>query len=150
MKPGLRETLSRQNCRSEGVTFGQALNGAGTFSGTLNLRDPRIQNLNPLNGTLPGRTMLAIDVDGSLVWLGIIWTRRYNSATGILTVGGSEVWSYFNYRLQVNDYTSGPLNFTNPGNLWWQQQPEDPQLIAAAIVADAISWPGDTWAPLWV
>lgn len=84
------------------VTFTNELNGAGTFTGEINLSDRRVQALNPLAATIPGRTALYIDRNGVLVWGGIIWQRRYSSLgqnssgdPGTLLVTGQEFWSYF-------------------------------------------------------
>jgi hypothetical protein len=131
----------------QNVTFGQRLNAAGSFSGDLNLRDPKVQQLNPLVGTRPGRTMLCIDIDGTLEWCGIVWTRRYTSSTGLMTISGQEVWSYFNYRLQAKDYTAGILGSTYPGYSWWGggASPMDVQFASAAIVADALTQVGNVW-----
>lgn len=86
----------------EKVTFTNQLNGAGTFTGELNMSDLRVQRLNPLAATIPGRTALYIDRNGVLVWGGIIWQRRYSSLgpnasgdPGCLTLTGQEFWSYF-------------------------------------------------------
>lgn len=84
------------------VTFSNQLNGAGTFTGEINMGDLRIQRLNPVAATVPGRTALYIDRGGVLVWGGIVWQRRYSSQgqnasgdPGTMTVTGQEFWSYF-------------------------------------------------------
>lgn len=84
------------------VTFTNQLNGAGTFTGEINMADLRVQRLNPLAATIPGRTALYIDRGGVLVWGGIIWKRRYSSQgqnssgdPGTLLITGQEFWSYF-------------------------------------------------------
>lgn len=82
------------------VTFGRVLRGAGPMSATLALGDARIRALDPIANTAPGRTALYIDRDGVLQWGGIIWTRRYDSASEKLEVAGSEFWSYFAHRLK--------------------------------------------------
>lgn len=118
----------------------QVLNGAGTFNATLNARDRKVQALDWRTATQPKRTMLAIDVDGAIVWLGILWTRRYKSSAGTVAIGGSELWSYLGNRNQAFDYSRGAL--AAPGNTIWTTLPEDPQLIAAAILADAMNVSG--------
>jgi hypothetical protein len=84
-----------------GASFGSVLNGAGTFSGTLKLSDPRTASTlltRPAN-MLPSQTALYIDLAGTLVWGGIIWTTTYDSTTQELAVGGNELWSYFAQRV---------------------------------------------------
>jgi hypothetical protein len=81
-----------------GVSFGRALNGAGTFAGTLKLSDSNVQKIGPIACTEPGRVSVYVDRGGVLQWGGIIWTRKYNPADQTLTLGGNEFWSYFDRR----------------------------------------------------
>lgn len=80
------------------VKFDLTLNGAGSFSATLPLRDQRVAAIGPIAATEPSRTALYVDRDGVLVWGGIVWTRQYSNDTGLLTIGGNEFWSYFRRR----------------------------------------------------
>lgn len=85
------------------VQFDLTLNGAGSFSATMPLRDKRISAVGPIAATEPSRTALYVDRDGVLVWGGILWTRQYSNSTGLLTIGGNEFWSYFRRRfISVN------------------------------------------------
>ncbi len=81
------------------VKFSLMLNGAGTFNSKLKLSDPRVQAIDPIANTEPGRTAIYVERDGVLVWGGIIWTRRYSSLDDTMMVGGNEFWSYFRRRL---------------------------------------------------
>lgn len=87
------------------VSFDLMLNGAGSFTGTLPLRDKRVSAVGPTAATEPSRTALYVDRDGVLVWGGIIWTRQYSNSTGMLTIGGNEFWSYFRRRF-IPNYSS--------------------------------------------
>lgn len=117
-----------------GVTFGQILNGGGRFAGQLDLADSRVKNA--LGGTLPGRTALYVEINGSLVWGGIIWTRRYQHSTRMLDIGATEFWSYFTRRVQAKDYST----------TW--ASPTDPLVIARTVVNDAIAVAGSALAGL--
>lgn len=88
------------------VSFGQQINTAGPFAGTLPISDPRVQNLEYLQATRTGRTALFVDYLGVLVWGGIIWTRRYQKTTRQLLIGAQEFGSYFARRLQPADYAT--------------------------------------------
>ncbi len=114
------------------VSFGSKLNGAGQLSAQLPLGDPRIQDTDPIAATHPGRTAIYVDIDGSLVWGGILWTRRYDRAARTLALSGSEMWSYFAHRHQAADYTKPP------GGAYWSVNPADPQKIAMQLVHDAL------------
>lgn len=135
-----------------GVTFSSQLLNPGTLSGTIDLADPAVQNLNPLDLTAPMHTCLCVDYMGSLVWAGVVTSRDYKteSTSRTLTVTASELWAYFNSRVQATDYSAPPHSgITGPSvemaiwdassaysdtvNVW------DPVLIAWQIISDAIT-----------
>lgn len=95
-----------------GVSFTLALNRAGDFSATLPLGDSRVTDLDPISATEPIRTALYVDRGGVLLWGGIVWTRRYNSATRSIELAGNEFWSYFRKR-RITD----TLAYTNEDQL---------------------------------
>lgn len=109
------------------ATYTKKLNGAGSFQGSVYLEDPRLQNLGIANMCHPGRTAMFIDVDGTLDWGGVIWTRNYQRSTRTLTLGGSELWSYIYSRVQAADYSTSWIG------------PADPMQIAKTIVQDALA-----------
>lgn len=80
------------------LSYQAALSGAGTMSTTVPLGDPRFDGVALIQATVPGRTALYIERDGTIVWGGICWTRRYASVDGVLRLGGSEWPSYFSHR----------------------------------------------------
>jgi hypothetical protein len=86
-----------------GVSFNQQLNQAGTFTGHLLLSGINSAGLNVPNSTIPGRTALYIDRNGTLVWGGIIWGREYNSTSQTLTITAREFESYFERRRITTD-----------------------------------------------
>ncbi len=129
-----------------GPAWSQQLNAAGQWSGSLNLADPKVQNLNALTGTRPGRTLLIVDVDGAIAWGGIVWTRQFNSVSRILTVAGSEAFSYFSHRLQAADYTVPPTG--GPGYAYWSANPQSADYIGAAIIADALGKAGSAFSTM--
>ena len=88
-----------------GVTYGQELNTAGSFSGHLMIGDQSLSAYPIDQATKPGRTALYIERDGTLVWGGIIWSRTYSSDNQTLTLSGREFESYFENRLVLS--TSG-------------------------------------------
>lgn len=85
------------------VSFSSVLSGAGEFSSTLSISDQRVQKIDPITATEPGRTALYVDRDGVLVWGGILWVRRYNPRTEQLTLSGNEFWSYLRRRYITDD-----------------------------------------------
>lgn len=97
-----------------GVTFGQQLDAVGTFTGTLDLQDPRVQSTEPLSNSAPNRSLLLVDYLGSPLWGGIALPRKWKveaslqSTSRPLEVGCSELWSYFQGRVQATDYSSPP------------------------------------------
>lgn len=113
------------------VQFGEAQNQPGSWSGSLPLADPRVQQgsvgapLNWADSSRTGRTLLCVDLGGVLVWGGIVWTRQYKDSDRILRVGAAEVGSYFTQRIQAADYSA----------TW--AVPTDPMTIAKKVVQDA-------------
>ena len=81
-----------------GVTFGQELNTAGSFSGHLLLSGINDVSFNIDTATTPGKTAIYVDRDGVIVWGGVLWSRSYDSDSQKLTLGGREFESYFERR----------------------------------------------------
>ena len=82
-----------------GVNYTQALNAAGTATGRILLADLDVQTMNPYAATLPEKTALYVDRDGTIVWGGEIWSQRYDSETGTLEITAREFESYFEKRI---------------------------------------------------
>jgi hypothetical protein len=87
-----------------GVSFSSQLNSAGSFSAKLKLSDPivqkTLQGVAVADDLLPtGRTAIYVDMDGTLVWGGILWTTSYDSPSQTVTLGAVEFWSYFAQRV---------------------------------------------------
>lgn len=116
------------------VSWSSVMNGAGQMQGTFNVEDPRIAAIDWISTTVPGKTLVWIDVDGALVWGGVVWTRRYDMEQQTVQIGANDLWSYFNQRVQAADYS-----FT------WMA-PEDPMVIAQKVITDAIAVSGSAFA----
>jgi Concanavalin A-like lectin/glucanases superfamily len=119
-----------------GVSFGLRMNTSGSFSGSIDMADPVVEMLDVATATRPGRTLIIVDIDGSIVWSGIIWTRTFTKSSRILGIGGNEAWSYWAHRIQSVDYTDAPED------IWWRGNPEAADYIAAQILIDAQRVPG--------
>jgi len=87
-----------------GVSFGQELNTAGSFSGHILLTGIDSANYNIDASTTPGRTALYVDRDGVIVWAGVLWTRSFSSTDGRLSFQAREFESYFERRRIDFDY----------------------------------------------
>lgn len=129
------------------VSFGSQILNPGTFSGTIDIASASMQALDPLGLTQPARTALLIDYEGAFVWAGIIWSRSYtfDGQKRQLQVNATELWSYFNSRMQATDYSAPPYsgitgpstamaiwNASSNNNTW------DANLIAWQILSDAL------------
>ena len=115
-----------------GVTFGASLNAAGSFSATLNIADPHVQNMDWERCTREDATALIIDYNGSPIWGGWINARDYDGQTHLLTVSAGTFEDYFAQRLQAADYTK-----PDPTADFWEANPADPTVIAAQILIDS-------------
>ncbi len=111
----------------QGVQFGRAINQPGAFKGVLPLTAPGVQDLDWRTASMTGKTLLGVELAGTLVWGGILWTRDYDGATKAITVGASTPTSYFQQRLQAADYTST-----------WQAG-VDPMVATETIITDALA-----------
>jgi hypothetical protein len=90
------------------VSFTQQLNTAGTFQAQLLVTGVNSYGLNVLNATIPGRTAVYVDRNGSLVWGGVIWARDYTSKDQLMKITAREFESYFERRR-----ISSTLNYSN-------------------------------------
>jgi len=85
------------------VTFSQQLNSVGTFSATLQLSGINAAALNVANATIPARTAIYVDRDGTLIWGGVLWSREYSSTSQTITLNAREFESYFERRRITTD-----------------------------------------------
>ena len=132
-----------------GVSFGQQLDAVGQMSATLDLDDPRIAADDPLNCTVPNRTFMVVDYLDSIVWGGIVATRKrsvdssLSSTTRTLDIQCSELWSYFQQRIQATDYSAPPSSGIGSPMTYWNAGPIggpwDATLIAAQVISDALA-----------
>lgn len=76
------------------VQFSHELNEPGTLSGVLDLYADGARVGDFWMATLPARTAIYADLDGELVWGGIIWRRR-KGQDGTLSIDASGFLSYY-------------------------------------------------------
>lgn len=79
-----------------GVSLSKRVGDTGTGSGTLKLSAKTSGD--PYTLTTPGRTALYALADGKPWWGGVLWTRRYNSASQEVQLGAADWWSYYDHR----------------------------------------------------
>ncbi|HEX2416965.1 MAG TPA: hypothetical protein VHJ83_02400 [Micromonosporaceae bacterium] len=117
-----------------GVSFDKRLNDTGTLRGQLKVDDPEMRVREPRLLTEPGRTAIYVDRDGDLLWGGIIWTSRYQAASGTLEIGAADFLSYFEHRrvLMHPVVATDVVSYTDTDQLE----------IAAALIALVQSHPG--------
>ena len=122
-----------------GVSFSQALNTPGSFSGQINIKDTRVQALTPADITQPGRAALYIDLNGVIVWGGVVATRTFSRSSGTISLAGQQTWGYFQQRLLAQDYSTTPTHDFNKstGPTYWTTTPADPIAVAQQFVLDA-------------
>jgi hypothetical protein len=83
----------------QGVSYGRALKGAGSFSGNIPVID-KTASFNLYDSTMPGKTALYVTRDGVCVWGGVIWSRNYNLISRTLDINASE-WTSYLFRRRV-------------------------------------------------
>lgn len=82
-----------------GVRWSKTLNGTGSFTGTWQLGPAERRDAYTL--TTPAKTAIYALRDGVPMWGGVVWTRRYNSATGTVDLGAGDFGTYFDHRKVV-------------------------------------------------
>jgi hypothetical protein len=82
-----------------GVSFSRELNRAGSFSGSLSLGDPRLNQLDWQDALQEARTAVYAERDGVLLWGGILWKLRRHAGSGQVDLDAAEFWSYFGRRV---------------------------------------------------
>ena len=83
----------------QGVSYGRALKGAGSFSGNIPVID-KTASFNLYDSTMPGKTALYVTRNGICVWGGVIWSRNYNLISRTLDINASE-WTSYLFRRRV-------------------------------------------------
>lgn len=86
-----------------GVSFNQQLNQAGTLQAHILLSGIDTYKYNVDASTIPAKTAIYVDRDGTIVWGGVIWGREYNSANQQLSITAREFESYFERRRITTD-----------------------------------------------
>ena len=118
----------------QAVTFGRTINQPGSWAGGLPLAgmtDPVTfaQKYAWQRATQTTTTALFVDLAGTLIWGGIIWTQGYDSSdpTKTLKVGAQTFESFFQHRIQTFDY----------GATW--AAGADPMAVVQTICNDALT-----------
>lgn len=84
------------------VSFTSKLNASGTFTGTCNLADPTVEKLllgQPTFDLLCGKTAIYVELNGVLVWGGMLQTAKYQASSRQVQLGGVDWWAYFAQRI---------------------------------------------------
>lgn len=79
------------------VKWNKKLCDCGTFTGKT-IITPKIQALDPYTLTTPTSRAVYVLRGNNPVWGGILWTRKYDSESRVLSIGAADWWSYYNHR----------------------------------------------------
>ena len=126
-----------------GLKFGSGLNGqGGTFNGTLDLKDSKVRAKDPINATIPGKTLLVVDYQGQILEGYWVTPRHRQKSDQTLTISGApQAFAYFTKRGQVADYSAPPNSSLQPGGMtYWTAQPFDAGLVLAQVFSDVLSY----------
>lgn len=83
------EELPLSSCQ-----WSKAISSAGGWSATLSTAHPLVTR----DLLTEGRSIVWVDLDGSLEFGGLLWNLRLSPESGMLTLGGEGLWSYFHRR----------------------------------------------------
>lgn len=88
----------------EGVSYELVVNDAGKMSARL----PLVRAVpDVLNNLVPGRTSIYVDRDGTLVYGGLLWGRKYSSGSPTIALDCQDFLSYLDHL-----YITSDLNFS--------------------------------------
>ena len=86
------------------VSFNSALNGIGTFQGTLLLSGMNNTLFDTYAQTVPMQKAVFVDYNGYIIWGGVITSREYDSTAQTLTIIAQEYEFYLGKR-RINQFT---------------------------------------------
>lgn len=92
----------RQKLPVSAFPWDRVLNGAGSGSATIQLRDKVTSQLPYMDLTLPLSRTFVLSWNETAVYAGIVWSREYDRDAGTMTVTLSDVWSILAARLALN------------------------------------------------
>lgn len=95
-----------------GANFAQRINEAQQGTVTFQLDQTGKDNADLIEATIPGRTGLAVERNGVVIWSGVVWSRTYQSQskTCQLNLWTYEVFPAKQRILSDVTYTGDPLN----------------------------------------
>lgn len=89
-----------------GVTFELALNEAGQWSATLPIEDPTVRATNWRDATAPNLACVWVYFGATLVYGGLVRTRKYSMASQTVKLAGADFCCYMDQLLQAKDYST--------------------------------------------
>jgi len=123
----------------QNLTFSQRLNNAGQMTGSISLESSQIPPATLITATTPNKTLLCVDIDGQLVWAGLVRTRSFDTKNHTLDITAKECFDYITSRHQANDYSTYPSSSLYPEYYFWGNvaRPNYGPYIGNAIIAGA-------------
>lgn len=110
-----------------GMQFDSRLNDTGSFTGSINLQNRRMQQrLAALLAYEGNPFKLYVDLDGTIMWGGHCWQTNYTKSSGQLDLGGKEFAAWGDLRIAVADYSDQ----TYPNGI-------DPAILLGKVISDA-------------
>lgn len=107
------------------VSFAQRLNSTGSMSAQINFENGAYPPANIISATTPNKTMIVVDLDGEIIWTGIVRSRHFDSSSHTMDLNVKESWDYFTTRHQARDYTSYPDSANTPEYFFWGNTARD-------------------------
>lgn len=80
-----------------GVQADSIISSAGVFTGSFLLGTGIFLDDSLLEGSEPGKVALYMERDGTLIWGGIVWSRKYDASTKQMDITALEFESYFDH-----------------------------------------------------
>lgn len=114
------------------MTFTKVVNGVGPWEASLNVEDREVRKSNWIAATAVYRTAMWVDIDGTLIYGGIVSARKYTLSTGRVSLSGFDFCGYLSQLLQAANYST----------LWAELPGVGAPLVAYTLIADALAKAG--------
>jgi hypothetical protein len=130
---------------ADNLSFDDQFNTPGNMTCTVPMDDNSVPNEFLINNTTPARTGLWAYRENKVVWGGIIWSRAYDSSSGMLSLTAQTFDTYAMRRYPRSWLGTGKMDFDNIGqakiinDLWHRMQGvDDGSIHVEPIASDSI------------
>ena len=98
------------------------LNAGGRFDGSFKLDQVGKDNQTLMDATIPGRTFVSVEREGTPIWMGFLWSRTFQSQAKSVQIFAQSFENYPQYQMIQTAFVSTAEQLTLFRNLWSSMQ----------------------------